>query len=125
MNTDRPKLGDLGEKAMDQMNSTFHFQQDSKMSIQAGVKQELLGTSPSIMENKVLKGTHSAFDARDNIDSVKSGLNTINYSLNHGGHFASPHRHEMLIGAESIKIPDAMDRIRKKNTEKKKAAQQK
>jgi len=28
----------------------------------------------------------------------------------------------MMIGTESIKIPDAMDRIRKKNTDKKKNA---
>lgn len=54
------------------------------MSIQPGVKQELLYTSPSIMENKALRGNASAFDARDNLNSVKSGLNTINYSLNHG-----------------------------------------
>jgi hypothetical protein len=67
------------------------------MSIQQGVKQDLMATSPSILENKALKGANSAFDARDNINSVRSGLNTINYSLNHGGQFNSPHQHHMMI----------------------------
>lgn len=43
------------------------------------------------MENKALKGANSAFDARDNINTVRSGLNTMNYALNHGGNFGSPH----------------------------------
>ena len=81
-----------------------------------------MATSPSVLENKALKGANSAFDARDNINSVRSGLNTINYSLNHGGQFNSPPHHQMVIGTENIKIPDAMDRIRKKNTDKKKQA---
>lgn len=45
------------------------------------------------MENKALKGANSAFDARDNINTVRSGLNTMNYALNHGGNFGSPHQH--------------------------------
>jgi len=42
-------------------------------------------TSPMVLENKALKGASSAFDARDNINTVRSGLNTINHSLNNGG----------------------------------------
>lgn len=50
-----------------------------------------MATSPSILENKALKGANSAFDARENLNSVRSNLHTINYSLNHGDHFGSPH----------------------------------
>lgn len=35
--THRPKLGTLDRSALDNMNITHHFQNDSKMSIQAGV----------------------------------------------------------------------------------------
>ena len=35
----RPNLGSLDYKAMQKMNETYHFKNDSKMSIQAGQLQ--------------------------------------------------------------------------------------
>ena len=43
--SERPKLGSLDSKALDQMNLTHHFKNDSKMSIQAGALKKVYPTN--------------------------------------------------------------------------------
>jgi len=40
VSVDRPKLGTIDISALNKMNETYHFKNDSKMSIQAGMLKE-------------------------------------------------------------------------------------
>jgi hypothetical protein len=47
VSVDRPRLGTIDNGALDRMNETYHFKNDSKMSIQAGKLQQMqTHTSP-------------------------------------------------------------------------------
>jgi len=48
LTTERPKLGNLNQGSMEQMNRTFNFNQESKMSIDATARHEENATTPMI-----------------------------------------------------------------------------
>ena len=91
--TDRPLLGNLENQAtLDKLNETYHFANSSKMSIQPG----------KLQQNTVPVGY--SFDQRAHL-STNLGLN--------------PKEGAMVIDVQTPQLPDAMARIRQRNSSKK------
>jgi len=68
LQTDRPRLGALGHTAMETMNATHHFKNDdSKMSIQAGVVKQYTQQSPNAQSPRVHAGSGSIFDSKQKL----------------------------------------------------------
>jgi hypothetical protein len=118
--TNRHRIGSLDNAALETMNKTHHFKNDSKMSIQEGALEK--HSPASILQRNTLN--LRPFDAfgkllnRDAAMGVKSIHQTIQPQISSDvvlGFRSS----NVSVDVITPEIPDAMDRIRKRNTAKK------
>ena len=123
--TERPKLGSLDKSAVDQMNTTYHFNKNSNMSIQAGkLTRDAQNTSPPVPANNLgLSFGPFKNQTLNTPNRIKGSKQDSQFSIGTTRILAS---HSLTVDIDSVnEVPDAMDRIRQRATEKKQAQIQK
>lgn len=114
------------------MNKTHHFKNDSKMSIQDGVVQTgslntIGGTNPlfqnassSLRPFDVFGRNHGSQGAVNFKDGSRSLNNTIDHNVSTDV-VTGVRQTNIMVDIATPEIPDAMERIRNKTKDKKKA----
>ena len=112
--TNRHRIGSLDSAALDNMNKTHHFKNDSKMSIQEGSleRHTLLNLRPFDVFGK----TKEALAPNDGVRSINQTIQPkISGDVVMGMKYSN-----VSVDIVTPEPPDAMERIRKRNTDKKK-----
>lgn len=116
--TERHKLGDLDNSALEKMNATHHFNNNSNMSIQPGkLNRDLQNTSPPVPTGNF--GLSFGPFKNQIYNQTPGRNNSLEDSMISLGATKIVPSHSLTIDLEKQEIPDAMKRIRQKQSEKK------